>query len=467
MSGGLTALETALRGLRAHQQALNVTAHNVANANTPGFTRQDVQFRATPAQSVSGAAGQVGTGVKVAEIRRMRDAFLDEQLRNETSTHGRYNALYLGLSEIETFFSEPSEHGLRTVLAKFWGSFQDVANEPESDAVRRTAIQSGEALAETLRHMSSQMTGLSDSLKTAISSRVSEINQISRQIADLNRQIATIAARPGEQPNDLKDNRDLLIDRLSSLVRVQVTEDETSQVRVTINGVSVVNGLNVSQVEFSETAFGEARLTVGGYDVLTSNLAQLNGEIAGMIDLRQRISGVYLKELDALALQLITSTNQVHRMGYGLSDVAHVPRDFFTGTSAASIRVSAEIVASPSKLAASATGKPGDGQQALALARLKEQMLMQSNTATFDEFLLGVIGKLGVEAMESRRFLENQLLLIKEINTHREQVQGVSLDEEMANMVRFQHAYNACARLITTIDQMLEQLINRTGVAGR
>ncbi len=461
-------LEIALRGLRAQQQALNVTAHNVANASNPGYTRQEARLEATSALSAPGMAGQIGTGVSVQQVVRMRDAFLDEQLRNEMSSFSRYNALYMGLSEIETFFSEPHEHGLRTVLTKFWNSFQDVANDPESDAFRRTAIQSGEALADALRHARQQLSGLYSSLASKITERVSQVNQIAQQIADLNRQIASVAAARGDQPNDLRDKRDVLIDTLSSLAKVSVTEDETGQVRVTISQVALVSAHNARQVEVTETASGDFVFSIAGRELLQgADIGALGGEMGGMLELRRTIRDVYIQDLDQLASHIISSVNAAHRMGYGLGDAVHVERDFFSGTDAATIRVSADLVQNPSKLAASRTGLPGDGSGALEIARLKELTLMRGGTVSIDDFMLGMIGRLGVESQAAMRFRDNQTLLLNEIKAHKEMVQGVSLDEEMTNMVRFQHAYNACARLMTALDEMLDQLINRTGIAGR
>jgi len=465
--GSFFGIEIGLRGLRAHQQALDVVAHNVANASAPGYTRQEARMQATQSQSVPGQAGQFGSGVTVYEIQRMRDVFLDDQMRSEQASYGKFNALKKGLDEIQTFFNEPSDLGLGSVMDKFWASLQDVANNPESDGFRRTAVQAGEALAEAFRHTRKQLADLQLSITTTVREQVSEMNLLAQQIAKANSQISEIGTIPGEQPNDLKDKRDLLIDRLAGLVKINATADTTSSVSITIGNVMLVAGASAKEAVFSD-AGGEPHLLVGGAEVITpGSPGDLGGESGGLLNLRDSILPAYCGDLDTLAEKIVSETNALHRAGWGLGDAVHVERDFFSGTDARTISVSAALSSDPSKLAASRNGLQGDGSVALQMARVKENLVMRGATATFSDFLRGVVGRLGVQAQEAQRFVENETLLIKQIENHRQDVQGVSIDEEMSNMVRFQHAYTACARIITAFDEALSTLIERTGVVGR
>lgn len=467
MPGTFFGIEIGVRGLRAQQQALDVVAHNVANASAAGFSRQEARMEAATAASEPGQAGQMGSGVTVSEVRRFRDAFLDAQARNETAASGRYETLQRGLDEIQSFFNELSDLGLRVVLDRFWDSLQDLANSPESDAIRKTVIQTAEAVSGAFRHLDTQLGDLAQNSSEVIRARAGEIEQLGREIASLNARIAEVRATPGEQPNDLKDKRDLLLDRLSGIISISVAEDETSQARVSIAGQALVTGSVPAGVSFSEGQGGVV-LAIGGANVIPAeNPGRLGGEIGGALELKGRIEAAYLSDLDSLAGSLITAVNTVHRSGWGLGDAAHVERDLFTGVDAGTIAVSPAVREDPSKLAASAGGLPGDGGVALEMARLNKQLLMSNGTASFEDFLRGVTGRLGIEGQEASRFAENSQLLIREIENHRDNVQGVSLDEEMANMVRYQHAYSACARLITAFDALLATLVERTGLAGR
>ena len=467
MPGTFFGIEIGLRGLRAQQQALNVTAHNVANASAPGYSRQEARMEAATATSEPGQAGQMGSGVTISEVRRFRDAFLDAQVRNETSRSGRHETLQKGLDEIQSFFNELSDLGLRVVLNRFWDSLQDLANNPESDAIRRTVIQAAEAVAGTFRHLGTQLDDLAQNSVDILRVRGGELEQIGREIASLNARIAEVRATPGEQANDLKDKRDLLLDRLSTIVAISAAEDETSQVRVSIAGQALVSKNVSASVSFSQGPGGIV-LSIGGTNIIPAEKPEnLGGEVGGALELKGRIEATYLADLDSLATALTAEVNTVHRSGWGLGDVEHVARDLFSGQDAGIIGVSDEIRAAPSKLAASAGGLSGDGRVALEMAGLCRKQVMSGGTATFEDFLSGLTGRLGIEAQEAGRFAENSQLLIREIENHRDNVQGVSLDEEMANMVRFQHAYTACARLITTFDALLETLLERTGLVGR
>jgi flagellar hook-associated protein 1 len=467
LSGSFFGIEIGMRGLRAHQQALDVTSHNVANASSTGYTRQVAKMQSTSVPVMTGTTGGNGSGVEVYEVTRIRDAFIDEQVRNETSQSGRYNTLQQGLDEVQTFFNEPSDSSLRTVMGAFWSSLQDVANNPESDALRRTAVQSAESMTEAFRHISQQLEDLKTSTTNNLKSQAQRINELGSQIAKINQQVLEVAAQPGVSANDLKDKRDSLLEELSGIVKISVTEDDRSQVRVTIRGASLVSGTDTFNVAFSDDSSGDPHLTITGTDVLPVEPSQVGGAIGGLLELRGKISDEYLADLDTLANDVISEANAVHRTGWGSGDTTQVARDLFTGTGAKSINVSSVITADPSKLAVSADGSSGDGSKALELANLKSKLTMSGDTATFDDYLRGAIGQLGVDSQEAQRYVNNEALLLKELESRRQDVQGVSLDEEMANLVKYQQAYAACARIVTAYDDLLDTLISGTGTTGR
>jgi flagellar hook-associated protein 1 FlgK len=424
-------------------------------------------MQATSVPVMTGTIGGSGSGVEVYEVTRIRDSFIDEQIRNETAQSGRFTALQQGLDEVQTFFNEPSDSSLRTVMGAFWSSLQDVANNPESDALRRTAVQAAESMTEAFRHTTQQLEDLKSSTTNSIKDRVRQINELSGQIAKINQQILEVAAQPGVSANDLKDKRDSLLEELSGIVKISVTEDERSQVRVTLRGASIVSGTDTFQVSFSDDVSGTPHLLVSGNEILPAVPWQIGGTIGGLLELRGKITDEYLADLDILANDIISESNAIHRTGWGSGDTTQVARDLFTGTGSKSINVNSVIANDPSKLAASADGSAGDGSKALQLANLKSKLTMSGDTATFDDYLRGVIGQLGVDAQEAERYVENETLLLKELESRRQDVQGVSLDEEMANLVKFQQAYSACARIVTAYDSLLDTLISSTGTTGR
>ena len=228
MSSTFHGLETARRGMSTHQSALYTTGHNIANANTPGYTRQRVNFNTTqPYPSMSfnapNIAGQLGTGVKPGTIQRVRESFLDVQYRTENSKLGYYGALSSSLAKMEDIMNEPTESGLSSVMEKFWNSLQDLANNPENTGARAVVASTGQMLAETINYYYNSLKRIQNDISNEINVTIKDIESLLTDIDDLNRQIASVEPH-GMLPNDLYDRRDLLVDQLSNLINIQVTE---------------------------------------------------------------------------------------------------------------------------------------------------------------------------------------------------------------------------------------------------
>ncbi len=473
-------LEIARRGLQAQQRALDVTSHNIANANTPGFTRQEAVLATTPpfplpSLSRPWGAGQLGTGVEVTEIRRLRDRFLDLQVRHETQALGYWEARRDALRKVEVIFNEPSESGLRTVFEQFWQALEELSKNPESLAARSVVRQRALALTDTFNHMDRQLAELQADLNNAVAVKVDEVNSIARQIASLNDQILKIEVT-GERANDLRDRRDLLVDNLSRLVDVQVTEDERELLQVVLGGRPLVQGNIPFALKVEEDAANDGFFSVlweTGDEVLLTG-----GTLKGLVEMRDSFVRDIRDKLDTLAQVFATRFNEVHGTGYDLN--GDQGGQFFVFTDpqkngAGTISVNDQILGEDglTKIAAAAAPPPGeevnkgDGSNALALAQLKYALLEGLGKTTFEDYLRSIIGQLGVAAQEANRMVENQELLVDQLESNRQAVVGVSLDEEMVNMIRFQHAYSAAARLITTLDELLEIVIERMGLVGR
>ena len=462
-------LEIGRKALQAQQSALDVTGHNIANANTPGFSRQRAVMATTdpfamPAFNRPIGAGQLGTGVEVQEIKRLRDDFIDLQVRQEVNKTGEWEVKQNSLQKLEVIFNEPSDSGLRTVLDQFWDSWQELSKKPELEAVRSIVRQRGIAVAETFNHLDRQLTDLAEDLDASIKIRVDDINNIASQIATLNDQIVRIEVQ-GDNANDLRDKRDLLIDELSKIIQVTVQENQYGATTVTIGGRALVVESQSFQI------YGDPNGANFGYVDLkwatdNSLVSVQNGAIRGMLDIRDTTVPSYRTQLDDLANALVVNTNLEHSAGFGLDN--NTGRNFFApaGTDAGTIAVDANILGDLDHIAAaSVANAPGDGSNALDIAELKHQNLI--GTSTIDDYYRGMIAQLGVESQESTRMTDNQNLLLSQLENRRQEVSGVSLDEEMTNMIKFQHAYNAAARVVTAMDEMLDLIVNRLGLVGR
>ncbi|MFN0073196.1 MAG: flagellar hook-associated protein FlgK [Chloroflexota bacterium] len=463
MTSTFFGLDLALRALHAQQTGLDVTNHNVANANTKGFSRQRVNIVATtpfsePGLNRAGGPGQIGTGSIADSIERFRDTFLDLQYRTEVGAGAQAQVTRDALEQIEVVLNEPSDTGIANLLQEFYQSWQDLTNDPTEGANRSAVVQQATALAAAFNRASQRMSAIQLDLNGQVAIGVQEINSIVGQIDALNRQIVQVEVT-GQNANDHRDRRDALLDELSQKVPITAVENANGSINVSINGHNLVSPGNVDSLITTPTGpGGMLQIRFGSDSVLTS---VTTGELKGLIDTRDINLPSYVAQLNTVAANMITAVNALHTTGYGLDNVTG--RAFFTGTDAATIAVNAVIVADPQRVAAAAAAnQPGDSSIALAIAQLRTTMTPSSESS-----YAALITTLGVDTRSTQDKATNQDALVQLLERRREDVSGISLDEEATNMVRFQRAYEAAARLMTAFDQMLDTLINRTGIVGR
>lgn len=472
-------LETARRGLSTQQYALETTGNNIANANTPGYTRQRVNFVPTEPYPPTGMnrpelPGQLGTGVKAGSVQRVRESFLDLQYRQENTKYGYWNARSEALARMEEILNEPSEEGLSRVLDRFWQSLQDLATTPSDPGARSVVKERGLAVADTFHYLSQSLLTLRGNIEYDIEVTVKEINSIAVQIDNINKQIAGIEPH-GYLPNDLYDERDRLLDRLSEIVDIKVDYKKYDEKRFPL-----AEGL------VSVTIVGTGHQLVDGRG-LTYTEIDTSIEVRGQTGKLNALKEMYdkytemINNLDEMAYAFVKEFNAVHREGYTLETDASGDKvtgiDFFLEFAdgeiegaARNIKLDDKILESLDYIAASRSGAVGNGDNALRLAEVKNQTVTLDGKLqgkTIQGFFQEIIGELGVNAQEANRMKANTDALRTTVDVRRESVSGVSLDEEMINLVRFQHAYNASARMVTTIDQILDKIINGMGIVGR
>ncbi len=459
--------------MRAHQMALDITGHNIANADTPGYSRQVANLTATapytlPSLQRTTTAGQMGTGVEVARIQRMRDEFIDVQIRHESSAQGRWKARQSTLEQLEVILNEPSEEGIAAYLHKFWSALQELADRPDDPAIRQVLYETAVSFTELIRQTHSQLKTLQRDLDQQAQIIGERINSLAQQIAAVNEEIGKVIS-VGDDPNDLLDKREVLVRELAGLTNIEVQTDHMNRYIITISGSLLVSGDRANSLAFVENPDHNGLVDVVWAE--TGTVVDLrDGELKGLLEMRDLEVAYYLDALNAFASTLITEFNAVHLSGYGLSGSTGL--NFFSGNDASNIRIDPAITIDLNNIAASidlgGVGAPGNGENALALAGvIKTAFLMNNGTATLSDFYESIIVKLGVDAEKANTMLENKKALLHHLQKRQESVAGVSLDEEMVNMIKFQNSYNAASRLITAIDEMLETLITRTGIVGR
>lgn len=490
-----------LRGMQAQQMALQTAAHNIANAETQGFSRQRAILAVTPpwpepSVNSSGMVGQIGTGVEVTYVERMRDEYLDIQLRKEYSNLGEWSIKQDTLEQVETIFQEPTDTGLNNLLTQFWDAWLELSMNPESttSAVRTTVAETSASLADALRHTSQQLDSISGDLDSIIEIKVLGIKTLANQISHLNDQIKKIKT-VGFEPNDLMDQRDLLLDELSQIIDFKIEynldADENPDGTINVNlyntgtgdydsrlvdgivgrvnalttGKNMVTGkLEIRWEEYLSTEPAAPHTPAAG-DVLEASSGIdhyeiSSGELKGLLDARDNLLDQYRIKLNTFAENLINQVNAQHAMGYDLNGGLGLP--FFTGNNASDIQVNPAIVDDVFLIAAAATadGVPGDGSNALAISELRNAEGVCAGSS-FNDYYRNLIAGLGVDTNEAQRMTTNQEALVGQLETRKESISGVSIDEELAHMVEHQHIYNASARLLSTLDEMLETLIMR------
>ncbi|UOQ48308.1 flagellar hook-associated protein FlgK [Gracilibacillus caseinilyticus] len=554
MSSTFSGLEVAKRALNTQQSALYTTGHNIANANTEGYTRQRVNMSQTapfpPAsRNRPEIPGQVGSGVEVGSIERVRDSFIDKQYRQENSKVGFYESKADTMSKLESILNEPTDQGLSSAYDQFWQSLQDLSVNPEDSGARSVVKERANALADAFNYVDSSLEDVRANLKNEIGVNNSKINSLIDQINELNGQISNVEPH-GYVPNDLYDERDRLVDELSSYVDIKVDYRKSSgQPSPIAQGIATIT--LVTDNEDVENDDGEPITLVDGsagadlgsdqsvnhifsdfdddnnlkaifFDSPNSDLtveeqtAQLaadydnqafiyggnfdvQGKLNALIDGAGYLDGFsydgtdtgtaageineMLADIDKMVEHFVTEFNAVHQTGYTLATDqdgnAMQGGEFFTGTTADTIAVSQDILDDVDLIAASSTGASGDGGNATALADVYTKRVENflsydagdanqlDDKATIKSYFESIIGEMGVVAEESNRMYNNSQILRQQVEESRQSISSVSLDEEMTNMIQFQHAYNAAARNMTVVDEMLDKIINNMGLVGR
>jgi flagellar hook-associated protein 1 FlgK len=464
MSGLFQGLEIGKRALLTHQLSMSVIGHNVANVNTPGYTRQ--RTLVTSAVPIETANYIIGNGVTARTVNQVRDLFLTSQFRRESKSLGQWTYLEKALGQIETFFAEPDDRGLGETLNKFWAGWLDLSNNPESMAARSAVVSQANLLVNAFHTLDGQLREMRAAADVDVAARVGEINQYAAEIANLNRLV--VSEELGQQKaNDLRDQRDLLIDQLSQMVDVSTAEKANGAVTVYISGLAIVENADTFQIGTREVASDDQTRHEIVWKNTKSAVKITGGELKGLLDTRDAVIPDYLKQLDQLAGTIVRRVNEIHRAGTDLN--GNTGMNFFNPAyvDAGTIQLQQEVADDPTRIGASLSGQPGDNANALAISELRDRMTMAYGTTSVTEYYNTMISSVGVASHEAKTFKGNFEVLIQQIENSRQSVQGVSLDEEMAEMVKMQHAYDAAARLITFVDQALETLIHGMGVVGR
>jgi len=558
MSGLFSTFNVATRGMSAQQKALDVTSHNIANANTEGYSRQRATMETSrpfgmPSMNNATGPGQLGTGVQISSITRIRDSFLDYQVRTENGTSGLYQGREKFLTEVESIINEPSDTGVSTLLGKVFDSWQELSLHPESSNSRTVVAQQSKALTDELNNTYNQLMKLKVNSQDVIKQSVVDVNSMLDQISVLNQQVISVKVG-GNEPNDLMDKRDLLVDQLSTKFGItidkkalggedlkadgyeasylvkSVGKDDVSRfsyvssIETTVpqpattvlpkvnyvityykNGDmsseanKVTTNMDLSSEDYK--SLSQSKVVLVDKDGKLTTFTPKTGELQGYMSVQADIDK-YVGELNSLAKGIAFSINAVHSGESDASIVTLIPNFFVNkkpdGTvgdekeiTAGNISINEDITEDPMKINVGKDDTSGatDGTRALAIAQLRDTKLKiqgiddTTTRATFlnvvydaatDDMMINsssdgmtiggyfkdTVNRLAVQTQEATRIVTNHEALLAGLEESRTSISGVSLDEEMANMIQFQHAYQANAKIISTVDELLDLIIN-------
>lgn len=495
-------LSVGVKALSAAQAALYTVNHNISNADTTGYSRQVVTQKASSALKTGSGSGMIGTGVTIDSVIRIRNVFLDNRYWDENIKYGEWSTKSTTLSELEALLASSSDDGLDDVLTSFVSAMEDLLDDPSSDSARAALKEEGAALCKYLNNMAGTLEDLLEEYNSCIKSNVDEINSYAKQICELNKQIYK-AELDGSTANDLRDQRTVLVDKLSAIADVEVSEVSSGDdVRfcIKINGKSLVNHFEVNELECYTTTEGPYAVcwAEAGDDITFDG-----GEIKAYLDmcngdgLNGEFKGIpyYMNQLDTFARTLAKAFNEGiyadgqshcsgHADGVGLDDSTGIRFFSYDGKSsdelmesgsdtdsiyanitAANISLSSDVEEDTDKIAASSSS--GEDENSDNLSELLEIFEDGSvfDNGTPEDFINSIYTTIGVEASFASQMSDTHENILDHIDSNRTSVSGVSIDEETTNLVMYQQAYNAAAQVISVMDEILDVTINSLGAS--
>ncbi|MEC9491008.1 MAG: flagellar hook-associated protein FlgK [Halanaerobiales bacterium] len=564
-------LHVGLRALETQRKSLDVTGHNIANANNEDYNKQRAVHKASypytaPGLSNHGGAGQFGTGVEIAQVERVKDQFINSQIFNETQTSGYWEEMERGLEKVEYILNEPSDSGIDSAINQFWNSLQDLSNNPSDNAARNMVRENARNVIDSFQSVNNQLTDYKESINRNLSNAAAEINNITKKMADLNKQIVSIKGS-GQNPNDLLDQRDALYKDLSKLINVQSRQDAQGNLIVSTQGMQLVNGSDAYELATKGNTDDNSIPRMEDKLIHTrtgTEIKPTNGKIAAWMDMRDEKLDFYAGRLNQMAKTMVTEFNKQHKAGYDANgvdggnffkpidsssnqsaiaqlDLTAAIKDLENGldkiaagnknidtfveldtlgndlsgnyqvevtdagggnfnlaisdsdgnnlythptTLSAGDTVNLEVdgsgnIQSPTTavntdnftLTVNKAGKRnisldkaiGNGENANALANLFNSEAATKGTelegTSLEGYFRTIVTSVGAESSRAQEMKANQDVVLKQLQTLDRSISGVSLDEEMAKLIKYQQSYTAAAKYITKTEELLDSLM--------
>lgn len=463
-------MDVGRRSLMNSQTALQTTAHNVANKSTEGYSRQRVDF--TTNEPIGEGRLRIGMGSRASQVTRTNNEYLEKQIEREGTQLGYQNARSEMLGRVEQVYNEQNNEGLNHSIGQFFNSLRELSNNPESLATRTQVKESADYLAKDFNHVDTQLKEIQNDADFRITTKVQEINQLTKEIAQLNEKVQMVELNK-VPANDERDRRDLLVKQLGDKVNIRYAEGKDGQLTITAGNTAVlVSGYSQRELEATSTPGHEGKRE-GNIEIFyksTENGTPTNvtkqlvgGEMGGLLQVRDEVVNGCIKNTDELAYNFAWEVNRAHVEGYDRygknGNLMFDLPDQIEGA-AENFKLHKGIADDVGKIAAGAEpGAPGDNRMANVLSSLQYKRVMEEGTSTMDDYYGGIVGKIGIEAQRANSAQQSQDDIVSQLKNIRESISGVSLDEETTKMIEFQKSFDAAARLVRTADEMMDTIL--------
>jgi flagellar hook-associated protein 1 FlgK len=459
-----------ISGMMASKAAVATTGHNIANANTEGYSRQRVLTEAAEPQAAGGSHGLVGTGTLINRIERVNDEYVEKQIRNAGRDMANMEEKDLVLKQTEDVFNEMNGDGLNRLVSRFFNEFRKLSNEPENEGIRQSVREASQAMVNDFHRLRSEVEEVRKHIDARIEGDTKEITDSAKALAELNQKIVQ-SELGGAPANDLRDKRDQVLKKLASYMDISTHTDGKGNFAVDVRGVGpLVCGNQAENFSVRRSPADDQGKPEGAFDVKTSGSAAATvthevkgGKLGALLEVRDQTLSTILNRLDEMAYTVSDSVNQVHRQGFdrfGNQGIDYFKELAQKDRAAEYIGLSDEVMSSSNHIAAAMQAdSPGDNRVALAISNIQDQRVVNDGKSTLDEWYNSIVGDVGVVMNRNRSTMNQQRDIITQLNKTRDQISGVSMDEETANLMQFQHTYDASAKVIQVADDMLKTVL--------
>jgi len=438
------------RSMATYQRSIDVSSNNIANAGNADYRRQRAILSTENTQQYAGITW--GSGIKMDDIERVRNSLTESQIISNNQRHSFHERNSVLLGQIEEIYSEPSELGLSNLMGEFFSSWSELSANPTSSALRGNVVYSAQNLASKIEDVNDGYQIVKSSIYYEFQDNVREVNNLLSNIRSVNQQISESKGM-GQNANDLMDKRDLLVDDLSKLTNITINYESDETVNISIGGIFAVDKGSYTEFEVSNSE-GELSMVSknGGREA-----AITSGKMGALIDTFTKKIPNYQKQLDDIINQLVTSVNELHQTGQTLDNPPQPGLKFFSGYENGKLKINDEIINDFNKIAVSDDGTSGNGNIAIKIFELSDAKILNGNRL-IDSYS-SLISNVGSDKQNADSMEEGGAMVLQQLNNQKDSYSAVSVDEEMLNVIKYQKAYEASAKLISMADDMLETLL--------